>query len=226
MFKGLRQVWAAIPNRVPLAVLAAVLFALVGLAAIISPSYQPNEHSSTYKAQPERPSVGESRDDKLTDYTFWLMLFTGVLAFGTLALWYVTWQTLKHAERSSERQLRAYMNVASATWDRSTRQVRVTIRNCGKTPALNVDWFIFADNKAGEQLTPKSIGGNVIGPDCDLFLRPNMRKRGDEHSLVIVFGMVTYKDVFGENHETRFQWVGAFMDDGVMRQTADGNSAT
>lgn len=104
------------PSRIALTTLAAILLAIVTLAGLTT--YQVNERPSTYNAKPERPSASVTGDTQLADYTFWLMLFTGVLAVGTLALWSVTERTLQHGREDSARQAReseAHLAVATAT---------------------------------------------------------------------------------------------------------------
>jgi hypothetical protein len=73
-------------------------------------------------------------------------LFTGLLFVATLGLWLATLSLLYEARRSSERQLRAYINILSArimynptaggTWES-----RIEFRNFGKSPARDVQIF-------------------------------------------------------------------------------------
>lgn len=101
----------------------AFLVALMAFAAvanltldILSPrtiiTLNSGEHSGPERASdPERnqkrPEVsGESSDQRLADYTFWLTICTGVLAASTIGLWVVTGLGLRHAREDSARQAR------------------------------------------------------------------------------------------------------------------------
>jgi hypothetical protein len=134
---------------VPLAVLAAVLLAIAALAAIESSQSQQEsdanrsaEAATIGKITPPETFWERTTRDPVAFYTLVLTIFTGVLAAGTFALWHVTDKTLRHAEESGERQLRAYVWL-DATEIRdvgvgSKPYVKIQMRNAGQTPAHDV----------------------------------------------------------------------------------------
>lgn len=68
-------------------------------------------------------------------------LFTVVLAISTIGLWVVTGRTLRHAERSSERQLRAYVTIISTEIEKVrvnfVPRAEIRIQNTGQTSAYD-----------------------------------------------------------------------------------------
>jgi hypothetical protein len=78
MFRGLARIWGAIPFRTPLVALAILLLAIVAIAGVEAP---PEQQSAVYA--PHNGSKQETRetpDDRLANYTWWLTVFTGLLA--------------------------------------------------------------------------------------------------------------------------------------------------
>jgi hypothetical protein len=74
-----------------------------------------------------------------------MILFTGVVAVATIALWWATRRLVTGAERTAERQLRAYMTVKNGKilHDRRTAEGwwlewHPEIVKVGQTPAYNV----------------------------------------------------------------------------------------
>jgi hypothetical protein len=99
----------------------------------------------------------------------YVALFTGVLAIGTLALWWstrklwrVTDKTLRHSEDTARRQLRAYVGLEKLSFELTNENnpsfvldlqthgvthedfIAVKIRNFGPTPASDVCVFVYA----------------------------------------------------------------------------------
>src|SRR5579859_4419557 len=73
--------------------------------------------------------------------TVTLACLTFVLAWGTVFLWRVTKRLVKGAERTAERQLRAYINYSKGSvvrWDSASPIVQAAFRNHGQPPAHNV----------------------------------------------------------------------------------------
>lgn len=87
----------------------AFTFAIVAVPALTSFDGRYKAEDVASYDQPEQEAIHTvtvTSDNRLAEYTFWLSIFTAVLATGTLALWYVTWAALRHAREDSERQAR------------------------------------------------------------------------------------------------------------------------
>lgn len=105
-------------------------------------------------AEPNRPvescsqKCGESKPDKDWWHEFRtdpIATFTGFLFLATVLLWWATRNLVKGAERTSERQLRAYLHVKQAQASRDSEGVlwaKVHIQNYGQTPAYDVVQWI------------------------------------------------------------------------------------
>jgi hypothetical protein len=80
--------------------------------------------------------------DAVAFYTSVLALFTGVLGVSTVGLWIATNRTLKHAQETAQRQLRAYLTVESGgvVLLNNATQINASIifKNTGQTPAYGV----------------------------------------------------------------------------------------
>lgn len=88
LFSGLRQV--------PLPVTGEI--SDIQSSSIVS--QQEQQHYASYdKAETKSKSVSAS-DDRIADYTFWLVLFTAVLAISTVGLWSITRKSVNVAERA------------------------------------------------------------------------------------------------------------------------------
>src|SRR5437588_725666 len=79
-----------------------------------------------------------------------LAFLTFILAFGSIFLWLSTRRLVVGAEKTAQRQLRAYISVGSHgikpfrnyNQSRSTETiVHIGVRNVGQVPARNVRWF-------------------------------------------------------------------------------------
>ncbi|MGD0883757.1 MAG: hypothetical protein ABSA46_02565 [Thermodesulfovibrionales bacterium] len=98
------------------------------------------------------------KDDQIIKYTFWLMIFTGVLAFSTIGLWIATFfagKATKKAADAAQKSAevlplieRAWVFVESVDWlrrdpsEEGTQQIALTVQlwNAGKTPAILTRW--------------------------------------------------------------------------------------
>jgi hypothetical protein len=123
-------------------------------------------------------------------------------------------------------QMRAYVAVVigSAVYQERDRQLRFEAKpvmiNTGHTPAHNVrfqacsailpipvpDDFVYepSDERGGAPLNPnQTFIMSAIVPGYVEDAEIEAIKRGTGKALV-VWGIVTYRDVFGENHQTRF----------------------
>lgn len=155
-------------------------------------------------------------------------VFTIVLAIATIRLWISTNRLWEGAERASERQLRAYVSAKVESImleaDGKTLRAFVKIKNRGQTPAFNVkipsavnilpappQSFLVADELpfTDEQLdrmarfTLSKDGKTGNSPNSQIPSIDNVRKTADDQALY-VFGLITYRDVFGEDHWVEF----------------------
>ena len=158
----------------------------------------------------------------------------GVLvALFTLTLWGATQATLTHLHGSSRRELRAYLGTSLGLGrphgltkkSGSPFYTDVIISNFGKTPARNgrfAGWckvldadlptnFDFPSGLPGEQVGPFSCypgpHGILVRPiRSDTYAADDTIAAVQSGTLkrLYVYGTVTYDDVFGDTHKTRF----------------------
>lgn len=142
-----------------------------------------------------------------------IAIFTIVLGFGTFLIWWATRDLVEGAERTAERQLRAYVHVEDAQLSHANDEWRpcisVAIKNYGQTPARRVR------HKIGNALVMSGPGNFAVEPDesvCDLgpsqgFTKTFHTNREFWNSMTkpaiiaktgiyYVFGEITYSDVF------------------------------
>jgi hypothetical protein len=157
----------------------------------------------------------------------WIAVFTIVLTLSTAALWWTTQQTLAHAEKSSERQLRAYVDVKEVKFDDTELlgkdaiegrrlQVQINIRNFGQTPAKDLTtWsrceFVHGDAppqivrpkgiSAPRSVPPGGFYSHRLFKDCGFI---SYTALGTGTAAFWVFGEIRYKDAFGGEQETDF----------------------
>lgn len=206
----------------------------------------PVEISPTQATDIHSEGKSENKNDKSSseEVTAWstvaLAIITFLLAMYTARLWKATEQLVKGAEDSAQRQLRAYLTVVigTATYQEAGKDIRFAGRprliNTGNTPAHKVSYRANAAILPVQlprdfefPLTQDSIGGSVIGPNqftelqavVDEFVLDSQVsdiKYGKDRVLHI-WGVVTYKDIFGEYRETRFcqalTWIGKGNDE-------------
>jgi hypothetical protein len=118
-------------------------------------------------------------DLKVTDAL--VAIFTGLLALFTARLWIATellWRAAQkqqtHMEQTSIQELRAYVLVSGAQtmrFDDQIKEVQLSIRNFGKTPAHNVKMWMGTHVRefplsSEFQLPPEALrmGNDIIGP--------------------------------------------------------------
>jgi hypothetical protein len=173
--------------------------------------------------------------------------FTLVLAVVTGFLYRATRDLVEGAERTAERQLRAYVHVAEVKVidDDNLITYYMEIRNFGQTPAHNVslrygialkDYPLTAVLDLPKDL--KSISA-VVPPQVAIHvnftppqpLGPNRRNRLSQRTAAIyVFGTITYDDVFQKRRiaEFRYQYGGVDgpSETGALEISEEGNKAT
>lgn len=160
-----------------------------------------------------------------------IALFTIILAGSTIALWLsthflwkVTDKTLKHAEKTTERQLRAYMFVdgGSFSWsaNHSAFRATVVIKNYGQTPAYETEVYAKAAlfpagaPKFNFSKTGLKSAKSPLGPGATMNVQKLALARAADLSPVInrkkqifVWGIVLYRDAFGNNETLEFRCV-------------------
>jgi hypothetical protein len=147
----------------------------------------------------------------------WL-LFTA-----TAGLWFATWQLVRGAERTAERQLRAYIHIPSSTvsnLDSGNGDVtfKLVLENCGQTPAYRVSFFAaqeFAQTGSGvpplKPATVPSVKNVTLGPgshysatiSIPAFSQAEIAAMTTGTSLFL-HGEIKYEDVFKQPRSTRF----------------------
>jgi hypothetical protein len=143
-------------------------------------------------------------------------------------------QSVAGAEDSSKRELRAYLTVVVGEATFQERRpadkggnlmfgCRPLVVNTGRTPARNIIFkaraaimpFPLPKETHLPEATDKSVEGNVLGPQqqANMFsvvegYRSDQESEQIKHGIgdmgLYTWGLVTYEDVFGETHFTRF----------------------
>ncbi len=156
---------------------------------------------------------------------FWVATFTGLLFVSTILLWMATERTVRHAERSSKRELRAYLYVMSNETPKfdgeGLLEGHFLLKNAGQTPALKVRTAnAMSIGKLPFEGDPPPIdesifeGGAPLAPGAVFRLicripesppenwRDALKKRT---RAVCMYGEIRYLDVFGEEHITTYR---------------------
>jgi hypothetical protein len=162
------------------------------------------------------------------DSDAYVALFTGLLFASTSALWFstnrlwrVTDRTLKHAEITAGRQLRAYVSLSAGGIARGLVDgapgyaVTVQLKNAGLTPGYKFTTWI----KPPEVLSPDSLpfteptpieertGSSVIAANGgDAWVSWNAQFRAgeleairDKSKALFIWGGADYRDIFGRD---------------------------
>jgi len=160
----------------------------------------------------------------------WLMFVATALLFvATVGLWWATVRLVKGAEKTAERQLRAYVSVTSKGLDEQSevqeRYVHcLEVRNTGQTPAYDLKIesvtnslmhpippeFCFPLDPLGSNPSFMMLGASLgvehvsyadqILDDGELLLT----KSPGSGRRVYTYGTVSYRDVFGHCRRTEF----------------------
>lgn len=179
----------------------------------------------------------------------YVALFTGVLVIATAALWWSTRQlwratndTLKHAEKTAERQLRAYLVVEKCDLHYRDKEpiVTVKVKNCGQTPAERV--VIVGSIHVIKRPTTFVVGAfdenlskGRLGPNLSLRIQLKKKRpltdeeesglKDGTHWMVAV-GDLEYTDVFGDTWHLNYEFAtggkyGAAIRQGAMSVSTD-----
>lgn len=175
-----------------------------------------------------------------------IALFTVILGLATWLLWRATDKLVKGADRTAERQLRAYVHLVQAevqNFGVGTVRIRTVVKNYGQTPAYKFTLWIGAGaddlpNKTPFILPPRpdshatilapgafSTSFNEYGPLTEKHVE--QIKAGE--AAIWNWGKITYDDAFGISRETTFRLIFQNIKTdppGGMATDAEGNSAT
>ncbi len=170
-------------------------------------------------------------------------LFTALLFVSTGLLWWVTQQTLRHSERASERQLRAYVVIRRICCDgilSADTSMSGKIKNCGQTPAyqLRVRTRIAVSGyplSAPLQSRLVSINGpTTLGPGQSITIgyalghwASHLTDIRDGRSAIYFYGEITYVDAFGQDRVTKFRthYNKHSLEDRYFRYSEEGNES-
>jgi hypothetical protein len=208
-----------------------------------------NKSNSTANKGESHKSIWERTwEDPTAFFTFWIAIFTLVLAASTIGLWIATILTLSHSRKTAQMQLRAYVMLSGANVRYSDkpneRFVAVEIKNYGQTPANDVVFIVgehvrewplktilpSLDEKSMRRsiapLPPTSITFHRV-PISDLSSWEEGELRAGRAG-VYIWGKITYRDIFADRWETEIRLVceGEGLRTGLMHPTQDGNRYT
>jgi hypothetical protein len=214
------------------------------------------------KHQPERKQEGEWYGTLLDRAPDWFVaVFTGLLAFITFRLaamtgglkkstdklWRVTDDTLRHAEATTERQLRAYIFPRRPRIKGLFGPDGITVichfENFGQTPAYGVQCVCdvtFERDREGGHIaiaSMESLSQVDLGPRGSFRISKQHRPLTDAEQQelrqgtkgVYFRGSVTYKDTFGQPQTTKFKMMkhlSGGLDDNRLAVCLTGNKAT
>jgi hypothetical protein len=120
-----------------------------------------NEYAEHPKEAAQNKASNGADDDRIADYTWWVAVFTGVLGISTIGLWFVTWQSVRHAKADSVRQARQ-LRVSNIAAIRAATAGEKTIERMDKTAAHQLRAYVFVHRTALE-LTKKAQSAGTIG---------------------------------------------------------------
>jgi hypothetical protein len=158
----------------------------------------------------------------VTKFSEPLTVVTLLLFGATVALYFATRDLVHDAQHTSERQLRAYICIigvqkVSDPYRTGTMAARITIKNCGQTPAYD---FVFNAHLewSGDKAVPNSVftTATVVGPGADEVYIRKLEARltanqideiESDKNFVYFIGNIEFKDAFGKNRFVKVRWV-------------------
>jgi hypothetical protein len=163
--------------------------------------------------------------NRVTRYTFWLMIFTGCLAICNIALWFYTKAAADAAKKSAEALPvieRAYIFIDACVLEDIEAyrfDFSVVFSNFGKTPAILIKargaciWGELPPGKFPEIDLPFPDGGVVVKPSgsdsikISTYIPPDIfGKIAREELRAFCYGIIEYCDIWKNWHETGFCW--------------------
>lgn len=192
------------------------------------------------------------KSDPLAKFTGWLVFVTGLLFIATVGLYWATRDLVHDAEKTAERQLRAYLSVTGViitNLEIGKRPVaQITLNNAGQTPANHVhrwaDPIVLNDIPAPNYVpivmpTYTENSGTPVAPGGSYYITAffdreltdlEMNAIKSKRYAMYVKGIVTYSDIFNVKRTTRFY--ASFggpgtgtNDTGAMAPMDEGNEA-
>src|SRR6185369_15575329 len=168
-----------------------------------------------------------------------------LLVLATCGLWYATARLVKGAEKTAERQLRAYVHVTRVSHNTAGGdRYFVQYENRGQTPAHDIRVTCCValkpfptESEFFDQPLVASLHG-TLGPSAEMhfvkemgrMLRPDvMIAIRDGQSAVWIFGKIDYVDAFKKSRTTSFRNIISKNalpgDDGRIGMAPEGNEA-
>jgi hypothetical protein len=177
---------------------------------------------STHEDRTEWASLAWCRSWEWLDSERVIAIFTVVLGLATGALWRSTDRLVTGAEKTAERQLRAYVFPTKVVLTNATTSPKITIeyQNCGQTPAYNVAiWTTTAsaiypllEEPHGPEIEPTASWGH-IGPGIpihlDTFPEPSVTPGeiaalAQGNGALYMYGVLSYVDAFKKSRSLKF----------------------
>jgi hypothetical protein len=177
------------------------------------------------------------KDDPITRYTFWLMIFTALLVVCNILLWVYTKKAADAAKKSANALPaieRAYVYVFISADMKNWREakekelapLKIEVRNYGKTPARLTRIFIKKQiyEIKGTKYVPSDDDIDIIVDAPNRFVASGAPEEFSQdvrlHALVYGWynlgegdyyieysGDVWYTDIFNDSHVARFSWI-------------------
>lgn len=207
-----------------------------------------SEHSPALRASPSDEQEREHSGEHASEVTI-LGIKPGewLLSIVTLMLWGATVRMVRSADRTAERQLRAYIDIRQSVVENfvpgEEPLTTITFRNVGQTPALNVKFRFDSqicpfDDEPAEVDVQDGLGGSKSNIGArGIFVSHLASATLTEHffksvkdgkSALFANGMVRYDDIFGRPHFLRFRlaYTGQSISDGTtaMETCRNGNT--
>ena len=206
--------------------------------------------TSEVEAKPAKQEKNEdeiaSNEGWLIYSTIWLAIVTTFVAVFTGYLWRATRRLVLGAEKTAERQLRAYISVIATGKIPNSMNPRlpayqIKIKNTGQTPAYGMkSWRGIGIHELPLVTELKPMGNvtdadPVLGSQCEAVLPIRRVTPFSSEQIasvkvgthaIYIFGRVEYKDAFGFPHFTDFclYEIDGGPDAG-LKHTASGNNA-
>lgn len=206
-------------------------------------------HCAKPKDWKEWPAFSWCKADAWIDAERVIALFTVILGIATWLLWRATKSLVEGAERTAERQLRAYVSVTKAVLEHfgynDKPKITVEVRNSGQTPAykLRCNLVVFAGPFPLTEVVLLEEGNapSLLGPGESSILSTPLGAplTSAENAKIIAGGgaiyargIITYVDAFSTKRTTKystaFRGTGQHPGPGAvlpMTHTDDGNEA-
>ena len=182
-----------------------------------------NQYESAQKASDNKSAdIRPSADNQIAAYTFWVMIFTGVLAVSTIGLWRATYNIAKDSANGLRQTERAYIKISHTKKftpkDPESVHFSFEIKNLGRTPAHVRDVIIEMHTGGEPTSTPPPfssrprdktssflVSGDHFVHNVIYKITPAEIEAMNQGTLIVwLFGVVNYDDVFGQGHQAGY----------------------